>query len=88
MPTARSVLLDLSSLPTGNAASDHLLSITVGVGTSTIQIFGEINIQQTEDSSILLSPDYEVSQEESYNIILEDSLKILGEDEFNIVGSV
>jgi hypothetical protein len=88
MPTARSVILELSSLPTGNTASAHLLSITTGVGDSTIQIFGEINIQQTEDSSIILSPDYEVGQEESYNIILEDSLKILGEDEFNIVGSV
>jgi hypothetical protein len=87
MPTARSVLLGLSSLPTGNPASSHLLSITTGTGSSTIQIFGEINVQQTSDSNILLAPDYEVSQEEFYNIIIEDSLKILGEDEFNIVGS-
>lgn len=64
MPAARSVLLSLSPLPEGNTASSHLLAITTGTGSSTVQVFGEIDVQQTVDLDILLSLD----EEDEFNI--------------------
>lgn len=78
MPTARERMLELSSLPTGNLARDHFLSISV---TSVILIPEQGEIIETQiDEEIL---DLEVPANQIDEEILDVDFK-LEEDSFII----
>ena len=75
MPTARERMLFLSSLPTGNQARAHFLSITQ-TGGGPLQIFAELDVKLMADLEAELEPELEVELEPELVVLLEPELTV------------
>ena len=72
MPTARERMLELSSLPSGNTARAHFLSI---VQENGLQIYDALDVELDMcDYEVVMEPEFTVQlQEEEYQVTLENN---------------